>query len=306
MLTSARGPGVIGTILALIVLLGFAGLFMLASDESHMGPSLASVVKSQETDIENLHSRISLTKKNLEALPALEKNIENIENIERTTRIHKGTVTGLLNHISVLRDNIDSLQKELLAYKTKYRAYMRDKAKGEKIEEITTLSGKIYKHVEVREVTPIGMQIRYDEGFKRIPFENLPRALQERFQFDPQEKQDAMKAESSSEQEHFKKVADADAAGQVQASADRTKQNQEDKAKAMSQIASLEAEIKMIDSDIEDLRRQADRARLQTAAGLARGHRILDLSSGFENSILAKKSRRADLLAQILFLKSKL
>jgi len=309
MMSSARGPGVIGTVLALIVLVGFSGLFLLVFDENPKGSaglSLAAVVKHHESEIETLHSNISIARKNAEAIPILEKQTTDIETITRSTRTNKGTVTGLQNRMASLRADIETARNNLLAYKAKYRAYMRDRAKGEKIDEITTLSGKTFKQVSVREVTPIGMQIRHADGFTRIPYEDLPLAMQERFQFDPQEKKDAVKAESSSEQDHFQKVADADAAQQIQASADRAKQNQEDKTKVLSQIASLEAQIKMFDSDLLDLQRQFVSAQAKAAAGKAAGHRVIDGSSSVQYAIQAKRNQRAEALNQIQLLRSKL
>ncbi len=309
LLSSARGPGVIGTLLALVVLVGFSGLYLLAFEKGSNGGSgldLASEIKHQDVEIENLHDRISLVQKSLEAVPALEKKVMDIEAITKSTRLNQGTLTGLQNLASTLRGDVESSKNELLAYKAEYRAYMRDKAKGEQIEEITTLSGKTYKHVVVREVTPIGMQIRHDDGFTRIPCDDLPQALQDRFQFDPQEKLAAMKAESSSEQNHIKKVEEADAIRQVQASADRANKEQEDKAKMRAQVAMLEAQIKMIDIDILDLQKQAARSRAQTAASKAEGHRVLGHSNEFEYAIQTKKNERADMQNRILVLKSKL
>jgi chromosome segregation ATPase len=183
---------------------------------------------------------------------------------------------------------------------------MRDKAKGEQIAEITPLAGRTFRHVAVREVTPIGMQIRHDDGFTRIPYEDLPHALQERFQFDPQEKREAVKAESSSEQVHLNNVADSDAAGQVLAIVNREKQNQEDKQKAISQIALLVAQIKAIDGDIADLQIQFVRAKAKAAAGKAAGHRVLDGSSSVHYSIEAKRNQRAEVQDEIQSIRSKL
>src|ERR1035437_2602944 len=127
LITSARGPGVIGTVLALIVLLGFSGLFLLVCDESPKGSaglSLAGVVKNHESEIEALHSRVSMAQKNLETIPVLEKKVADIEAISSSTRVNKGAITGLQNRVSILRENIGSAQKDLLAYKAKYRASM--------------------------------------------------------------------------------------------------------------------------------------------------------------------------------------
>ena len=309
LITSARGPGVIGTVLALIVLLGFSGLFLLVCDESPKGSaglSLAGVVKNHESEIEALHSRVSMAQKNLETIPVLEKKVADIEAISSSTRVNKGAITGLQNRVSILRENIGSAQKDLLAYKAKYRASMRDKAKGEQIAEITTLAGRTFRHVAVREVTPIGMQIRHDDGFTRIPYEDLPHALQERFQFDPQEKREAVKAESSSEQVHLNNVAEADAAGQVQAIANREKQNQEDKQKAISQIALLETQIKAIDGDIADLQSQASNARSQTSSAKAAGRMVVDHTNNYLYSIQSKKNQRVEVQNQIQSLRTKL
>jgi hypothetical protein len=69
MMSSGRGPGVIGMLMALVVLVGFGVLFMFATDEGFQGgdQSIESIIKHQAGDIESLKGGIANGMKSLDA-----------------------------------------------------------------------------------------------------------------------------------------------------------------------------------------------------------------------------------------------
>jgi hypothetical protein len=51
--------------------------------------------------------------------------------------------------------------------------------------DITTRSGSTYRKCEVMNVEPDGLTVGHTEGVVKIPFEDLPKPIQERYHFDP-------------------------------------------------------------------------------------------------------------------------
>jgi hypothetical protein len=53
-------------------------------------------------------------------------------------------------------------------------------------EDITTNSGKVYKHAKVDRVEPDGIVVKFAGGVVKIPFEELSKELQARYDYDPE------------------------------------------------------------------------------------------------------------------------
>jgi len=52
-------------------------------------------------------------------------------------------------------------------------------------EDFKTISGKEYKHVRVSRIEPDGVVLRTSSGISKVYFVELPRAIQERFHYNP-------------------------------------------------------------------------------------------------------------------------
>lgn len=59
-------------------------------------------------------------------------------------------------------------------------------AEEDKYEELTVKSGKVYKSVVVRSVTPSELKIMHESGTAGIKLEDLPEDLQAKYGFDPE------------------------------------------------------------------------------------------------------------------------
>jgi hypothetical protein len=53
-------------------------------------------------------------------------------------------------------------------------------------DDITTISGKVYKHATVTRVEPDGIVVKFSRGLVKIPFTELSKELQERYDYDPE------------------------------------------------------------------------------------------------------------------------
>ena len=51
--------------------------------------------------------------------------------------------------------------------------------------DITTRDGKTYKHVKVMGIYPDGLSIMHSTGVSKVPFDNLPDAIQKEYGYDP-------------------------------------------------------------------------------------------------------------------------
>ena len=190
--------------MALIVLLGFGLLFMFATDEGFQGgdQSIESVIAHQAKDIEASKSVIENGRKLLGGAPARISKVKELERLKRGCLALNESLVTLGEKIELGKAEVISSNDGFDAYKDQYRAHVRGKAKGEVMETLQTRSGAIYKNVNIREVTAVGIQIRHEDGQKRIPFEELPEAMTDYYQFDPQQKAAAVAKEQATWNEH--------------------------------------------------------------------------------------------------------
>jgi hypothetical protein len=254
-MSSGRGPGVIGMILALIVLLGFGLLFMFAFDEGWQGAeqSIESVISSQEKEIENIKSGIAHGEKELEKAPALIAAGKKLKDMKRENQFRDGNIDGLKKGIASANEAITAKLAEIEAYKDKYRDYARGRAKGRELEKLETRDGNTYQKVVIREVTPIGFQIMHDGGQKRIAFEQLPAEMQDEFQFDPKQKAEAVAKEEAMRNEHENAVSAAQEVEGKQAAVQREKEAEEKRQNMVRAIAVKESRIETLKTEIKQL-----------------------------------------------------
>lgn len=104
----------------------------------------------------------------LQSLPTLETMIARRKEITAT--------------ISNLQKQIDALDAEFQAYRSRLRTQAQEHAIGMKLPQLKTRSGRIYKNVLIRDVTNQGFIIRHDHGSARIDADDLiPADLQRIF-----------------------------------------------------------------------------------------------------------------------------
>jgi hypothetical protein len=255
MMSSGRGPGVIGMVMALIVLLGFGFLFMFAADEQFQGAdkSIESVIAYQTRDIENLQGGIEKGQKTLDDAPEKMKLAQELSRLKRGSKVLEERAAVLGDTLQMSHADLVKRGEAFEAYKDSYRALVRAKAKGESIESLETKAGVIYKGVNIREVTAVGIQIRHDEGQKRIPYEELPVAMIDRFQFDPKQKAAAVEKERATLSEHEAAVSAAEMASERQAEELNLRNDEAARQKNIQLLAVGEARIHSLENEVRSL-----------------------------------------------------
>ncbi|BCU77200.1 hypothetical protein [Luteolibacter sp. LG18] len=301
MMSSGRGPGLIGTLLALLVVVGFGGLFFMVTDEGMLGgaKSIESVIRDQGKRVEELKSKIRMKEESLQVLPERQRIAKEEEVISRQTRLNEGEVTGRRDLLPRIGGEIAAMNKDFEAYKQAYRNQVRAQAKGATFAEIKTLKGRVFRNVTVSSVDAVGMSFKYEDGSSRADFVDLPAEIQERFQYDPDEQQLAKKAESSTVMAHNDEVnrALADQAQKNRDTADRKKADQ--LVKDTAELAALEASIQPIDQKILETQTawDKDRAQARTSGGLVDSARYSEALNTLKSKRAANVRRIAELRA---------
>lgn len=182
LLTSSRGPGVIGTVLALIVLLGFGGLMILVSDNSK-GSNLGAQVKEKERRVTTLHAEIEhwkdqavVYKENRSLAGQLESTVVKTE--RRKKDVEQGKVD-----IEAIHAKTAKLVERFEEYKRQYRIAERARAIGEEMAVLKTKEGKVYERVKIKEISALEMRFSHKNGNTGVGYKSLPDELQDRFQF---------------------------------------------------------------------------------------------------------------------------
>lgn len=189
MMGSGRGMGLMGTLLGamvgVIVLAGFFLLYLFGSEESlGGGPGVDAVIAAQKKELADYQMHIEQSQRLLELAPERHAAEAEVKELTRQLVFINGSVATLKASLAVLNEEIDGMITDGEAYKDAYRASERRQAVGEKLAELQTKDGRSYTAVEIREVDAVGVLIRHEDGQRRIPFEVLPDAMQDRFQFD--------------------------------------------------------------------------------------------------------------------------
>lgn len=306
--SSARGPGVVGMLLALVVLIGFGTLFMLAFDEGAAGggKSLVAQIRDADKRIASETARIESGEKTLATIPQL-KEISTKLVAEKSKKDFLDTrIEQRKSEIAELQTTIESLHEEIADYKNQYRAFVRNDAVGMKIEELKTLSGEIYTDVDVRKITAVGIEIRHKNGHKRISFENLPEEMQDYYQFDKNQMIAEMQREAKIRKKHNTAVAVAEKAAQKRAAEQRLKNQEKARQDSIRELAMKESQLGMVSQEIQQLQSELISAENAAQAARASGRVHVSKSNGINNRLSRKRSEYSRLQAEIASLRSSL
>lgn len=242
-------------VMALFVLLGFGVLFLFAMDEGLQGGerSIESVIAQQARDIESIQNQADAGQKTLALAPARLKTAKDLSRLAHANEAGRGNIEVLGKTLAAGKAELARRTEAFAVYKDQYRAHVRGKAKGQTLETLQTKSGAVYKNVNIREVTAVGIQIRHEEGQKRIPFEELPEAMKDHFQFDPQQKAAAIVKEQANWNEHEAAVSASDSASELLAAEQAKAEANVQKEKAIRSLAIMASRIGPLAEEIEAL-----------------------------------------------------
>lgn len=202
LISSSRGPGVIGTLLALVILGGFGTLYLFVFDEGLQGGGkrIEAVIRDQGIEIEGLRSQIADRKEKLAEGQKFREQADEIERVRSRSESGAKRVADMEAERDAASSALNEARQKFEDYKDAYRASEWAAVVGERFDELKTLSGAVYKNAVIRKVDQIGVEITDETGNRRINSADLPSELQDRLQFDEVKKELA----SLQEEEEFK------------------------------------------------------------------------------------------------------
>ena len=298
LMSSGRGPGLIGMLLALLVLAGFGCLFLFAFDSRFAGggQTIESVIAQQTREIDRLEIASENKRAALARVEATKAAGKELSELRRENNFRKVRSEALKREVAEAESQIELTAANFEKYKDDYRAFVRGNATGQVLERLETSDGRVYKNVTIREVTAIGMQIRHADGFKRIPFEDLDQELQDRFQFDLKQKEEAVAREKAARARHETAVfATREKVAELEAEK-RRKEAEAEQEEARRTITLLESRVASLSREIDSLH----------SAIAAEQYKRISHAPQMRSDLAAKQRALASMKAEIVRLRTSL
>jgi chromosome segregation ATPase len=204
LVSSSRGPGVIGTFIAFIVLGGFALLYFLVFDESMQGgqKTIQSVIKEQEAAIASRKTQIESFRVKEESAKQRETIAKEVRSATRKLDGENARKAELAQQVAAGQAAVKELGEKWEAYKDQYRAQVWREAQGKELKEFKTVSGKVYTDAKVLGVDHTGMRLMVFSGPITVPSQELPDDLRELYQLSEEKKKAILAAESTATAAH--------------------------------------------------------------------------------------------------------
>jgi hypothetical protein len=206
MISSEDHPGLFTFMVGIIVLvLSGVALSLLVDrkfSDSKSAGSLAKEVESGRIELDELKE--SLRTKSLELAGVEPKRRLNAD-MQASLRRQLGELDQRRSAITVklgrLEKAIPILQDEFAGYRRKYREAAWMSAVGEKLGNLTVRGGREYLNAVISHVTDVGLEIHHEHGIARVRAQDLPPAMQDRFQWSGKEQQAQLEAEQAAQKE---------------------------------------------------------------------------------------------------------
>jgi chromosome segregation ATPase len=294
MLSSSRGPGVIGTLLAMLVLVGFGGLYFLVEDDSGDGITLEGTIRQEGRKLLHLEALSKMQREKAEKAPRLREIAAELAAVKEDYQEAESAIAINGTKLEETKAELATLSESFDSYQAAYRNQIRTAAKGTVYPEIKTRNGRIFKDVTVLSVDAVGMSFRYEDGSSRADFEDLPISIQEQFQYDPGEKAKAREKEKELAQLHSEQTDQALAEQAQKAKKEAESKRAQLLAKSSEEFSVLESAIAAIDSQISKTERD-------WALDKERGRGVVDGArySGIIRDLKTKKAAHVRRMAEL-------
>jgi hypothetical protein len=208
LLSSSRGPGVIGTLIALLVLVGFGTLYLFVFDEGLQGgqKTIEAVIRDQGLEIENHKIQIKNARERLEQAAVFKAKGKEADDLKVRAGIAAKRIAELTDSKAAGQAAVESAVAAWETYKDEYRASEWAAAVGTEMDDIKTSDGVVFTNVKITKVDHKGIAINHSGGSKTLKPEELPAELFDRFQFDLAKKEEIVKKIDSDFDDHSDNV----------------------------------------------------------------------------------------------------
>ncbi|QJE97238.1 hypothetical protein [Luteolibacter luteus] len=206
LLSSGRGPGVIGTLIALLVLGGFGALFFVFDKDMEKagGKKIEAVVRDLGLELDGKKTQKASFEKLIAEAEPLKGQDSKIRELTSATQTNATQIEELKAKIAEGSAAIDAETKDWEDYKVAYRSHVWKQAEGQEIREIKGIaSGKVYPKGTIRSVDHTGIRTIDSTGIKTIPLDDIPDDLQDQYQLTKQGADEINVATTKAATEHF-------------------------------------------------------------------------------------------------------
>lgn len=202
MLSADDHPGLFTFMVGVIVVV-FSGVALsLMMDRKFSFSASASALdrglKASAEEIVGLQADLDEASRNLNSRePKLKQTAANHEIVRRQLAADTQKCSILTETRNSLRKAIPAMEEEFSRYREKYRTQARAAAVGESLGTLILRGGREYRQVVINQVTEVGLEVRHEHGIARIQAPDLDPSLQDRFQWNDEERRRKLSEEQA-------------------------------------------------------------------------------------------------------------
>lgn len=186
---STRNVGMMSMLLGFLVLVGFWGLGMAVYSglgQKDRGPSLSSRIEQLEKSVEVTREEFLLEQGRLKKMEGFQKTLSEIAEMQNELANERSNIQKLRQQAVGLDEELVELGGEFEDYRDRYRSNERNLAKGE-IIDLSETKGPDFKECKIIGISPLHLRVMRTAGPTGIPYQELPKDVQDRFQFEAEE-----------------------------------------------------------------------------------------------------------------------
>ncbi len=192
---SGVGAFVIGMIVLVMSAVGLSLLVDRRFNFSNSQSELEREVAAGEHRIDALRAELELRSGMLAANSDLRGVAERAATLRTEVAAAAGRLEALNARHESLRKEVGDIENRFAQTRADYRRKAWKAAEGERLEVLETRSGRRYREVVIKRVTPVGIEIDHASGIARLEAPQLPSDWHERFQWDDEERREKLRQE---------------------------------------------------------------------------------------------------------------
>ncbi|MDB4537554.1 hypothetical protein N9230_02960 [Akkermansiaceae bacterium] len=186
--SSGRGPGLVGILLALLILAGFGGMAVAVywDEGGSENTSIEAKISENNSDIRIKKESLVGMEERLAVYKDYQQLSTEVTLLERRIKEVTADQEDLEKQKASSLGDIEAQNTAFIEYRQQYRFAERAGAEGETLD-LSTTHGPDFKEVEILGITATHLKARTKSGIKGIAFQELPLPIQDRFQFSEDE-----------------------------------------------------------------------------------------------------------------------
>ena len=183
----------------IVVVMTAVGLSLLADRRFAFSSGVADLKKDIESEAGEIADlRIAVRDRGIKlaesaaATKAREDELRSADAQNRTLRARKSELVETKFRLKIA---IPSIEQDFASYRAAYRQKTWATSVGEELGTLNIKGGRTYNEAVITRVTDVGLEIRHDHGIARVQAPDLDAKIQDRFQWDDEERRLRLKEE---------------------------------------------------------------------------------------------------------------